>query len=101
MTAFTQTRRLGSHMEAREWLNQAKTDGDVITVQRYDEAGEAAGRGPALVIDDDRTIAVLLQPLGPFESRWPGGTLVGFREHEGEARIVGSPAHIDPSLARV
>ena len=91
-------------MEAREWFDKARDGGNIIRLNRFADVSGAAksvGRVEALILDHDESIAVLLRSCSGLSrhEEWPGGTIVQFARHpEGEPRIVGRPANIDPNL---
>ena len=84
-------------MDAREYLNRAMTNGQVIQVQRWDEAMNPIGQGPVLIIDAAERIGVVMQTFGD-KPEVRAGSIVKYEDFSAQApqkwRLVGRPAHI-------
>lgn len=82
-------------MEAREFLDAAEDAGLILRLAHY-IGSECVGRGPALVVDHEGNIAVMLENCGnPSVTGIRAGDIVGFFPHpEAEPRIAGSPASV-------
>ena len=85
-------------MQAREFLDLLRDEGNLITLAHYNADGVCDGRSQAAVIDRDHRIAVMLENCGqPERTTIAAGAIVSFIEHpESEPKIVGSPAYTGP-----
>lgn len=86
-------------MEAKEFLDLLRDDGDIIRLASYD--GERCnGRGHAVIFSDEERIAVMLEDCGDANTTLvKAGALVQFVIHpEAEPKIVGTPAYISPVM---
>lgn len=84
-------------MEAKEYLDLLRDDGAVLRLAHFD--GEYCdGRGNAAVIDEEHSIAVMLQDCGDTDRTLvKAGAIVKFSKHpEAEPRIIGTPAYSHP-----
>jgi hypothetical protein len=83
------------YMDAKEFLDLLKDDGDVIPIHYYQD-GISNGFGYAVVIDHEESIAVFVTDCGDIRTtRCPRGTFVKFATHPEVpwAKVVGSPAY--------
>ena len=89
-------------MEAKEYLDLLRDDGDIIRVAKYDDAAVCIGRGIAEIIDHEHNIAAMLGDCGfPNKSKIKAGAIIKFQSHPevpNESRIVGSPAYAVPTV---
>jgi hypothetical protein len=85
------------HVEAKEYLDLLRDENAVICLAHYD-GDKCDGRGEAVIIDEERQIAVMLHDCGdPQRTLIKAGALVKFIKHpEAEPKIVGSPAYSHP-----
>lgn len=86
-------------MEAKEFLDLLRDEGDIICVACYGHDGNPIGRGTAVVFDRDNNIAVMLGDCGsPNVTKIKAGAIVKFSTHpEAEHRVIGTPAYADPT----
>jgi hypothetical protein len=84
-------------VESKEYVDLLRGEKAIICLAHF--AGEECdGRGDALIIDEGRQIAVMLQDCGdPNVTLIKAGAIVKFIRHsEAESKIVGSPAYSRP-----
>ena len=87
-------------MEAKEFLDLLRDDGDIIWAACYDANGNCIGRGTAAVFDREHKIAIMLGDCGtPEITKIKAGAFVKFSAHpEAEPRIIGTPAYGVPTV---
>ena len=86
-------------MDAKEFVNRLKDpDRDRLVHLAHYDGEDCDGRGWALIVDAENSIAVMLGPCGQVrKTKVTRGAIVKFWRHpEGEPRIVGEPAYAVP-----
>ncbi len=79
-------------MDARKYYDLL--DDDLIWLAHYDGDDEFDGHGPAVIINHEHCIAVMLRPCGDLNDTGVGaGAIVKFLRRPGaDPKIVGEPA---------
>ncbi|MGE0374410.1 MAG: hypothetical protein AB7I48_11260 [Planctomycetaceae bacterium] len=87
-------------MDAKEFLDCARDDGDIVRLFHFDRSGKSKGFGTALIVDDENRIAVMLGDCGTVdETKVKAGAIVKYAVHpEAESRLVGTPAYAVPTV---
>ena len=72
-----------------------RDDNALLRLSHFDDDGKCDGRGEAVILDEEHSIAVMLGPCGdPNVTRIDAGAIVKFVRHpEAESKIVGTPAY--------
>lgn len=82
-------------MDANTYVEGLRQRGDLLRLASFDEKGWCNGRGMAMVIDRQESMAVMLESCGRAGlTNITTGAIVKFQARAGcEPRIVGSPAY--------
>ncbi len=79
-------------MDAREYYDLLGEE--ILWLAHYDDEGEPNGHGPAVIINHEHCMAVMLRPCGDLNDTDVGaGAIVKFIRRPGaDPKIVGEPA---------
>jgi hypothetical protein len=86
-------------MDAQEFVNSIRNTNRLVRLAHYSE-DKCDGRGNAIVVDPENSIAVIVDMGGiPEMTQIIPGAVVQFSRHpEAEPRIIGSPAYVSPTV---
>lgn len=88
-------------MNAETFVDQLRTQGEILRLASIDKNGWCNGRGLAMVIDRKESMAIMLENCGRASvTRIATGAIVKFRDKaDTEPRIIGNPAYPNPAHA--
>lgn len=86
-------------MDAQQYVDHLRSQGEVLRLASFDEHGWCNGRGLAVVIDRGESMAMMLENCGRVsQTHITSGAIVKFQSKpDAEPRIVGPPAYPHPA----